>query len=145
MTPDQIKALKPGPELDRAVYHALFDEQASLPGPRRLVAYPSYSTTWKGLGLVVEEMRRRSFAFGCQEHEACWRATFEHLTDGLPDGRAAGTRAPTLFEAVCQAALLALAAERAGRGDAPTDETQRELDAALVDAGVESSKILERL
>lgn len=29
--------------------------------------------------------------------------------------------------------------------DAPTDETQRELDAALVDAGVESSKILERL
>lgn len=29
--------------------------------------------------------------------------------------------------------------------DAPTEETQRELDAALVDAGVESSKILERI
>ena len=56
MNADQIRTLKPGPELDRAVYHALFDEQASLPGPRRLVAYPSYSATWKALGLVVEEM-----------------------------------------------------------------------------------------
>jgi len=107
MTPDEIRKLAPGPELDRVVGETLF---ACEPGP--LARLQRYSTTWAGLGLVVEEMRRRSFAFGCQEHEACWRATFEHLTDGLPDGRAAGTRAPTLFEAVCRAALLALAAQK---------------------------------
>ena len=76
LTPDQIRALKPGPELDRAVYHALFDEQASLPGPRRLVAYPSYSATWKALGLVVEEMERRGYHWSVSaawiDHQKDW-------------------------------------------------------------------------
>lgn len=107
MTPDEIRKLTPGPELDRVVGETLF---ACEPGP--LARLQRYSTTWAGLGLIVEEMRRRLFAFGCQEHEAHWRVMFEHLTDGLPDGLAARTRAGTIFEATAKAALLALAAQK---------------------------------
>lgn len=114
MNADQIRTLKPGPELDRAVYHALFDEQASLPGPRRLVAYPSYSATWKALGLVVEEMERRGY------HWRVSAAWIDHQKDWghfCTFGSEGSFQSADRFEAACKAALLALAAERAGRGE----------------------------
>ena len=110
MTPDQIRALKPGPELDRAVCEIIME----VKNPARP---PAYSTTWAGLGLVVEEMERRGY-----DHmtEYCRLAPEPHGT-GFHFGAEADIfgrfDGPDRFENTAKAALLALAAERAGRGE----------------------------
>jgi hypothetical protein len=119
MTPDQIRNLKPGPELDRAVAVTLFGitptMDISQPGDLAHISNERYSTTWAGLGLVVEEMERRGWGYGSTSYP--WRAKHDahhaHMAEFYDQhGELAAEHSSTIFEAACKAALLALAAEK---------------------------------
>ena len=69
---------------------------------------PAYSTTWEGLGLVVEEMGRRQRPLGLYapyEHKDYWEAYFYSVPSSGPYAVARGATAP---ETVARAALKAL-------------------------------------
>ena len=114
MTPDQIRSLSPGPELDRAVCEIIME----VKNPARP---PAYSTTWAGLGLVVEEMERRGWYTGGGREIVPPDFPGQHMIGfGKPPGDPGellgqAVSAPTYMEAACKAALLALAAEK-GQG-----------------------------
>jgi hypothetical protein len=121
LTPDQIKSLRPGPELDRAIGEQLFGLRVFVNPMGGLCAeqggswaLPLYSSTWSGLGLVVEEMERRGY------HWSVSAAWIDHQKDWghfCTFGSEGSFQSADRFEAACKAALLALAAERAGRGE----------------------------
>lgn len=119
MTPAEISAIKPGPELDRAVCENVFFEYVGdyADGSQMIDAgsaaespVPAFSTTWAGLGLVVEEMERRGWELELRKETEAWIAGFRLHTVS----RYAYAGSPCA--AACLAALLAIEAERAGRG-----------------------------
>lgn len=121
MTLDQIRALKPGPELDRAVAEVIFGLEVRENRFGEVRAYdfegepdlvPAYSSTWAGLGLVVEEMARRGYSYTIQSADDDYHYYVEMWKAGTDDHCMFGK---SLAEAVCRAALLALAAEK-GQG-----------------------------
>lgn len=131
MNADQIRALKPGPELDRAVAEtlfqaAIFEDKAgnvyvAVRDGAASVNIPRYSSTWIGLGLVVEEMERRGWLPDIDADQASggpiiYTAKFWHGWWGI-DLLEISHESTDRFMAVCKAALLAIAAERAGRGE----------------------------
>ena len=74
-----------------------------------------YSTTWEGLGLVVERMRERDIYFAIEPYSTGYTITNFHEYDGeytiygsSPQPQVE-TWAPTAPHAVCLAALRALA------------------------------------
>jgi hypothetical protein len=121
LTPDQIKSLRPGPELDRAIGEQLFGLRVFVNPMGGLCAeqggswaLPLYSSTWSGLGLVVEEMERRGYSYTIQSADDDYHYYVEMWKAGADDHWMFGK---SLAEATAKAALLALAAERAGRGE----------------------------
>ena len=120
MTHDEIRSLKPGPEMDRAVAIALDypthgEEGGRIyqRGPEGAELLPAYSSTWTGLGLVVEAMERRGYLLTASQTMRNsgnnWTAWFNGDVNGLT------STAETLLEAAASAALLALAAEKGQR------------------------------
>jgi len=63
---------QPGPRLDGSIAVMLFNHFYSDNNPD----LPQYSTTWEGMGLIVEEMKLRGFD-----------VALESSTDPLHDGR----------------------------------------------------------
>jgi hypothetical protein len=115
LTPDQIRNLRPGPELDRAIGEQLFGLRVFVNPMGGLCAeqggswaLPLYSTTWSGLRLVVEEMERRGYH---KSVRAAWddeTKDWAHFCAFGPYGIAGRDR----IAATAKAALLALAAEK---------------------------------
>lgn len=64
---------------------------------------PRYSTTWEGMGLVVEEMKRRGWRWAAFDESSGYLCSFVR-----DDEEEIYASAPTAPEAVARAALLAL-------------------------------------
>lgn len=147
MTPDEIRNLKPGPELDRAVGIAMeqepritwewwdaeekasacsYDSEAvaredlarSLARKPshyaqwhvgRLERWPAYSSSWAGLGLVVEEMERREWWW---DSVTTTKPSPGHVAFFWSGDRSIEVTGSDRFSATAKAALLALAAEK---------------------------------
>ncbi|GIQ62137.1 hypothetical protein PACILC2_07050 [Paenibacillus cisolokensis] len=120
--------MKPGPELDKRVAEALGWEvvtnKSMLPPSWKYgvvksgqlgMQEPNFSTTWDGMRLVVEEMRRRElsvfmsnseadFAWSCQIRDPKSRLLAWDFSESLP-------------HAVCMAAIKALGGGRESEPD----------------------------
>ena len=104
--------LQAGPELDIVVAKAIGCIGVGTPagtwwylGKQTWNECPKFSTTWEGLGLVVERMRERGFDFTLSHAgRDGWFASFKQSMPGMSSAR--NRSAP---HAVCLAALRALA------------------------------------
>ena len=84
--------LQAGPELDIVVAWRVFREviiqDDGMTSVARLQEMPKYSTTWEGLGLVVERMRERGFDFTLSHAgRDGWFASFKQSMPGMSSAR----------------------------------------------------------
>ncbi len=114
-TEQQIRDMKPGPDMDILLEVELFGKvrggvgRLGLVGDGRYFSYPQQlSRTWEGMGRVVEEMQRRGWSFQMQSRPEGYFMAFH---DGTDTYVAYASSAP---HAVAMAALLAL---RGGESD----------------------------
>ncbi|KPV60741.1 hypothetical protein QJ48_04255 [Paenibacillus sp. A3] len=118
-----VRSMQPGPELDRQIDEVLFG-RTFTEFPRGFCYHNGrgwreaapYSTTWEGMGLVVEEMQRRGLdvhidfvTFGRNKLVDC-----AIIRNGLEMAHL--SMMPNAPHAVAMAALLALLALLALRG-----------------------------
>lgn len=109
MTSTEPMTYKPGPELDELIASKLFgfEVHESLPimfekPDSDFKSIPAYSTTWGGLGLVVDEMDRREWGFTLSYDGQQWLAAF------LAYKEVPYAEADTAPHAVAEACLSAL-------------------------------------
>ena len=110
---------QPGPELDRRIHEVVFhidtsnyQQEGKILRRRRKSGViesfplPEYSTTWNGMQLVVEEMRRRNWQLVLNDDLDKWTAIY--FWD--PNGSSYEAESESAPHAVCMAALSALSA-----------------------------------